>query len=104
MTGARAARRILRRQGMPSEEIRAVLGAEDPEVVRRYLELHRERMEERLAEELRAVASLERRTPATALGGALRGTRLRSVGDRDVDPRSPEGPNDRRRRLPRRRR
>jgi hypothetical protein len=59
VTTAKAARRILRRQGMPPEEIRAVLAAGDPTTVRRYLELHRERMEERLAEERRILASLE---------------------------------------------
>ena len=44
---------------MPSEEIRAVLAADDPAIVRRYLELHRERMEEWLAEERRILGSLE---------------------------------------------
>src|SRR5687768_8379601 len=47
---AAAARRILRRQGMPSREIRAILEANDPLVVRRLLELHRERLEEWLEE------------------------------------------------------
>lgn len=50
----------LTRQEMPSEEIRAVLAAHDPETVRRYLELHRERLEERLAEQRRTLADLER--------------------------------------------
>jgi hypothetical protein len=50
----------LRRQQMPPEEIRAVLAADDPIVVRRLLELHRERMEEWLEEQRRIVASLER--------------------------------------------
>jgi DNA-binding transcriptional MerR regulator len=54
------ARRLLRRQGMPPEEIRAVLAAEDPVVVRRLLELHHERLEERTAEERRQLVSLER--------------------------------------------
>jgi len=39
----------LRRAEMPRAEIRAVLAADDPEIVRRYLELHRERLEERMA-------------------------------------------------------
>src|SRR5262245_24484252 len=30
----------LKDQGMPPEEIDAILGADDPEVIRRYLELH----------------------------------------------------------------
>jgi hypothetical protein len=45
---------------MPPEEIRAVLAAEDPVVVRRLLELHHERLEERTAEERRQLVSLER--------------------------------------------
>jgi DNA-binding transcriptional MerR regulator len=54
-----AARRILRRQGMPPQEIRAVVAADDPLVVRRLLELHRERLGERLEEQQRLVASIE---------------------------------------------
>ena len=55
-----AARRILRRQGMPPQEIRAVLAANDPLVVRRLLELHRERLEEWLEEQRSLVATIER--------------------------------------------
>lgn len=54
------AARALGRYGMPPEEIVAVLGADNPEVVRRYMELHRERLEERLLDRLRALADLER--------------------------------------------
>ena len=39
----------LRRNRMPWAEIRAVLAADDPDIVRRYLELHRERLEEQMA-------------------------------------------------------
>ena len=53
-----AAWRILRRQGMPANEIRAVLTADDPLVVRRHLELHLERMEETLAVERRILVTL----------------------------------------------
>jgi hypothetical protein len=49
----------LRRQNMPREEIRAVLGADDPDVIRRYLELHQERLEEWLLEERRTLARVE---------------------------------------------
>ena len=52
--------RTLRRHGMPPEAIRAVLDADSPELIRRYLELHREWLEERLADELRALTDLER--------------------------------------------
>jgi DNA-binding transcriptional MerR regulator len=60
ITAAGAARRILRGQGMPPQEIRAVLRADDPLVVRRLLELHRERLRERLEEQRRLVAMIER--------------------------------------------
>jgi DNA-binding transcriptional MerR regulator len=46
-------------QGMRVEEVRSVLDAEDPAVVRRHLELHRERLAERLEERLRTVDRLE---------------------------------------------
>jgi hypothetical protein len=48
----------LRRNRMPRAEIRAVLGAEDPEIVRRYPELHRERLEEQLAAHRRDLDAL----------------------------------------------
>jgi DNA-binding transcriptional MerR regulator len=54
------ARRILRGQGMPPKEIRAVLAGDDPLFVRRLLELHRERLGEWLDEQQRLVASIER--------------------------------------------
>jgi len=44
---------------MPPREIRRVLAAEDPLVVRRLLELHHERLEERLDGELQLVSSIE---------------------------------------------
>ena len=47
-------------QGMPVEEVRSVLDADDPAIVRRHLELHRERLAERLDDQLRAVDRLER--------------------------------------------
>jgi hypothetical protein len=55
------AARALRRYEMPPDEIGAVLGADNPESVRRYMELHRERLEERLADQLRALTGLEQR-------------------------------------------
>jgi hypothetical protein len=56
---ARTARALLRCE-MPPEEISAVLGADNPELVRRYMELHRERLGEGLADRLRTLAGLER--------------------------------------------
>jgi hypothetical protein len=45
---------------MPPREIRALLAAGDPLVMRRLMELHRERLGEWLEEQLRLVASIER--------------------------------------------
>ena len=49
----------LRDQGMPWAEIDAILGTDDPQLVGRYLELHRERLEERVAEQGATLASIE---------------------------------------------
>lgn len=60
MTIGGSAQRILRRQGMPPQEIRAVLAADDPLVVRQLLELHHERLGEWLEEQRSLVANIER--------------------------------------------
>ena len=76
---------VLKDQGMPPEEIEAILGAEDPEVVRRYLELHEERLEERFADQRRTIGRLMQViTPAAGLrrpsaGRKRRGLRLVSL-------------------------
>jgi hypothetical protein len=44
---------------MPPDEIRWVLTADDPAVVHMILELHRERLEEELAEHRKALGRLE---------------------------------------------
>ncbi len=54
------AARALRHQEMPLQEISAVLSAQDQETRRRYLELHRERLRERLSDQLRTLDRLER--------------------------------------------
>jgi hypothetical protein len=60
-SGSRAwAETALRDQGMPPGELRDVLTTADRELVRRYLELHLERLEERLASQRRRVAAIER--------------------------------------------
>ncbi len=50
----------LRRLMMPEAEIRAALAADDPVILRRYLELHGERLQERVQEQQRVLGSLER--------------------------------------------
>jgi hypothetical protein len=44
---------------MPSEEIGAILSSDDPVVVHRYLELHRKRLEDGLADQQLMLALLE---------------------------------------------
>ena len=55
-----AAAIVLRDQGMPMDELRAVLTSADREVVRHHLELHLERLEEWLVAQRRSLASAER--------------------------------------------
>jgi hypothetical protein len=50
---------VLRRCQMPPDEIRWVLTAEDLGIVHMILELHRERLDEELAERRKALAELE---------------------------------------------
>jgi hypothetical protein len=44
---------------MPEAEILAVLATDDPVILRRYLELHGERLQERAREQQRVLESLE---------------------------------------------
>jgi DNA-binding transcriptional MerR regulator len=55
-----SAARALLRHDMPLDEIRAVLAADDPRIIHRYLELHVERLEERIRERRRTLAAVER--------------------------------------------
>jgi hypothetical protein len=56
---------LLRRCQMPEDEIRWVLSAADPMVVHMILELHRERLEEELAERGKALGVVETSLTAT---------------------------------------
>ena len=73
----------LRRQRMPLPEIRAVLSAGDPTTVRHHLELHRERLEERLAEQRAFLASLERALTGRAPGEATGYRRPPAASERE---------------------
>jgi hypothetical protein len=55
---------VLRRCLMPPVEIGWVLNADDPMTVHMLVELHRERLEEELAERLSALGDLEARLTA----------------------------------------
>jgi effector-binding domain-containing protein len=52
--------RILRAVDMPLDEIREVLGEDDPDMVGKRLQMHRERLQERLADQERMLRYLER--------------------------------------------
>jgi hypothetical protein len=74
----RAAADLLTRQGMPRRDVDSVLRAHDPRVIRRHLELHRERLMERSIDESRAVERLERVLMAEDVDGPFDATRRRS--------------------------
>src|SRR5512132_1518597 len=61
--------RALDEQGMPWNEIDAVLNAQDPQLVHHYLELHGERLEERLAQQMARLADIERLLVARSASG-----------------------------------
>jgi hypothetical protein len=52
---------------MPLEEIRAILATDDPDLIRRYLDLHRERLEEHLAADVGMLQRIERSMTAAML-------------------------------------
>ena len=58
---------VLRRCQMPEDEIRWVLTANDPAVVHMIMELHRERLEEELAERRKALVELETRVESSVV-------------------------------------
>jgi hypothetical protein len=59
---------ILHELGMAPEDIRALVAAGDPVVVHRFIELHAERLAERLADQLQTLIRLERTLTNTTLG------------------------------------
>jgi hypothetical protein len=61
MTNRLSAAALLSRQGvLPPGDVSAVLETRDPRVIRRHLELHRERLVERAIDQRRAVHQVER--------------------------------------------
>ena len=64
---------LLRESRMPEDEIRTIVTTAEPELVRRYLELHLERLEEWLVAQRRTLESVER---------------LLTSGDRSADART----------------
>ena len=67
-----------------------MLGADDAEVVRRYLELHEERLEERFADQRRTIGRLMQAI-TTPKGDQRRAARRRRGGVRLVSITSQEG-------------
>jgi hypothetical protein len=82
----------LHRLGMPPTEIHMVLVTDDTDVVRRLMELHRERLRERVADEVARVGCVE-----ASLSEAIRArSRARSAmtsvaGDETPEPDQPGG-------------
>jgi hypothetical protein len=59
MTSRLSAAALLSRQGRPPGDVSAVLEARDPRIIRRHLELHRERLIQQAIDQLRAVDRVE---------------------------------------------
>jgi hypothetical protein len=60
MTSRLSAAALLSRQGRPPGDVSAVLEARDPPIIRRHLDLHRERLIEQAIDQRRAVDRVER--------------------------------------------
>jgi hypothetical protein len=90
---------VLLDQSMPPDDLRMVVTSDDPELIRRHLELHRERLEERLRTQRRRVDAIEQilsgearsrqsATPAReVMGGRTMGTDplRRCIGPKERD-------------------
>jgi hypothetical protein len=72
VTSSSWAAQVLRAQWMPADEIEAVLEADTAEQVHHVLELHGERLRERLFDDLRALERVERLLTADVGAGSER--------------------------------
>jgi hypothetical protein len=72
----------LRDQGMPVREIATILGTGEPVTVHRYLELHRERLEEHLGEQRRTLRRLEELLTARSIEATARSLEKRGRSGR----------------------
>jgi hypothetical protein len=75
--------------GMPSQEIAAVVAADQPILVHRYLELHGERLTERLADQLQILARLEQTLHRAHLDRSHQTATAGSLCSRDVKEAAP---------------
>jgi hypothetical protein len=73
---------LLRDQLMPAQEIEALLEAGDPAQIRRRLELHAERLQERLVDQLRTLSRLERELVAELERAGSKAPALSAAGIR----------------------
>ena len=53
------AARVLLDHGMPATKVHSILVTDDPEIIRRQMELHRERLEERLMDQRLVVGHIK---------------------------------------------
>ena len=78
---------VLLEQEMSPSELRAILTTHDPKLVRRFIELHRERLEEGLLTQRRCLAAVERiLTRDTERQAAGAHSKRRLVGRDEVHP------------------
>jgi hypothetical protein len=75
--------------GMPSQEIAAVVAADQPILVHRYLELHGERLTERLAGQLQILARLDQTLHRALLDRSRQTATAGSLCSRDVKEAAP---------------
>jgi hypothetical protein len=75
---------MLRRCQMPPDEIRWVLTANDSAVVHMILELHRERLEEELAERRKALGEIEAWLTKRAISDPAAHSRREGIHDHDA--------------------
>jgi hypothetical protein len=75
---------VLRCCQMPEDEIRWVLSADDPAVVHMILELHRERLEEELAERRKPLGEIEARLTEQAISDPAAHSRREGIHDHDA--------------------
>jgi hypothetical protein len=75
--------------GMPSQEIAAVVAADQPILVHRYLELHGERLTERLADHRQILAHVEQTLHRALLDRSRQTATAGSLCSRDVEEAAP---------------
>ena len=77
---------------MPGPEIDVIVAADQPRIARRYIELHGERLAERLADQLQILACIEGILTRRILDRSSRGAPTGRLGSSDPIYRPPPDP------------